>query len=98
GFAVSSPSVRSAQEVAWEDLTEGELTAKPTDDFRLRASAEGPLDLVLTEEREERLYRAMADLPPQMRRCVMLRVVGDLKYREIAVILRVSVDTVKAHL
>lgn len=89
---------RAAQEVAWEDVVEGDLAAKPTGDFRLRTSADGPLDQILTEEREERLYRAVADLPPQMRRCVLLRVVGDLKYREIAAILRVSVDTVKAHL
>jgi RNA polymerase sigma-70 factor (ECF subfamily) len=87
---------RAAQEVAWEDVVERELTDKPTGDFRLRTS--GPLDQVLTEEKEEHLYRAVADLPPQMRRCVMLRVIGDLKYREIAAILQVSVDTVKAHL
>lgn len=93
-----STQKRTAHEVAWEDVTESDLTEVPTDDFRLHARGEGPLDQVLTEERVDLLYRAMGDLPPQMRRCVMLRVVGDLKYREIAAILQVSVDTVKAHL
>jgi RNA polymerase sigma-70 factor, ECF subfamily len=89
---------RAAKEVAWEDVTDGDLTDAPTDDFPLRARGEGPLDQVLTEERVDRLYQAMEKLPRQMKRCVLLRVVGDLKYREIATILAVSVDTVKAHL
>jgi len=93
-----STQKRAAQEVAWEDVTESDLTAAPTDDFRLGTHGDGPLDHVIKEEKVDLLYRAMNDLPPQMRRCVLLRVVGDLKYREIAAILRVSVDTVKAHL
>ncbi len=93
-----STQKRGAQEVAWEDVTEGELAAAPAEVLRVRSGGDGPLQQVLTEEMVERLYAAMADLPPQMRRCVMLRVTGDLKYREIAEVLQVSVDTVKAHL
>jgi RNA polymerase sigma-70 factor, ECF subfamily len=89
---------RAAKEVAWEDVTDGDLIDAPTDDFRLRTADDGPLDQVLTEERIDHLRQAMTKLPPQMQRCVLLRVVGDLKYREIAAILQVSVDTVKAHL
>ena len=59
---------------------------------------EGPLGEMLTEERSEVLRRAMADLPTQMRRCVELRVNQDLKYREIALLMGVSIDTVKANL
>jgi DNA-directed RNA polymerase specialized sigma24 family protein len=33
-----------------------------------------------------------------MRRCLALRVEQDLKYREIASVMRLSIDTVKAHL
>ncbi len=33
-----------------------------------------------------------------MRRCLLLRVDQDLKYREIAELLRISIETVKAHL
>lgn len=49
-------------------------------------------------EQASALRRAVATLPPQMRRCVALRLDQDRKYREIAGIMRISVDTVKAHL
>jgi RNA polymerase sigma-70 factor (ECF subfamily) len=49
-------------------------------------------------ERSTQLRDAVATLPPQMRRCVLLRVYQDRKYREIAEILGISLDAVKAHL
>jgi len=58
---------------------------------------EDPLRGLLTGERAKVLAEALRDLPPQMRRCVELRI-RDLKYREIAELLRISIDTVKAHL
>ena len=57
-----------------------------------------PLEQLLEDERLAKLREAMDELPPQMRRCVQLRVYQDLSYREIAAILGVSIDTVKAHL
>ena len=59
---------------------------------------EDPLRELLTGERSQILAEALQDLPPQMRRCVELRVHRDLKYREIAELMRLSVETVKAHL
>lgn len=59
---------------------------------------EGPLRELLMGERAKILAEAFRDLPPQMRRCVELRVHRDLKYREIAELLRISIETVKAHL
>lgn len=59
---------------------------------------EDPLRDLLTGERAKVLAEALRDLPPQMRRCVELRVHRDLKYREIAELLRISIETVKAHL
>jgi len=53
---------------------------------------------ILAEERARRLRAALEDLPPQMRQAVYLRVDGDLKYREIAELMHVSIETVKAHL
>jgi len=44
------------------------------------------------------LSSALAQLPPQMRRCVELRFGQELKYREIAAVMKISVDTVKSHL
>lgn len=58
----------------------------------------GALDIILIEERARILREALEDLPPQMRQAVMLRVDQDLKYREIAEVMRVSIETVKAHL
>jgi RNA polymerase sigma-70 factor (ECF subfamily) len=58
----------------------------------------GPLDDLLAGERAQMLHDALNELPSQMRRCVLLRVDQDLKYREIADLMRVSIDTVKAHL
>jgi RNA polymerase sigma-70 factor (ECF subfamily) len=54
--------------------------------------------LLLDEERRSRLKIALANLPPRMRQCVLLRLERGLKYREIADILHVTIDTVKAHL
>ena len=56
------------------------------------------LDEVLKREQEERLSRAIQDLPQKMRACFQLRYGQDRKYEEIAVLMNVSIDTVKAHL
>ena len=50
------------------------------------------------KERREALAQAMARLPPQMRQVLSLRVDQELKYREIATVLQISIETVKAHL
>lgn len=59
-----------------------------------------PETRVLNEERarlrRQALGRALSRLPPQMRRCCILRLGQGLKYREIAVILGVSMNTVRA--
>ncbi|HBL31327.1 MAG TPA: hypothetical protein DD490_31255 [Acidobacteria bacterium] len=50
------------------------------------------------KERREALARAVQVLPPQMGQVLSLRIGQDLKYREIAVVLQISIETVKAHL
>jgi RNA polymerase sigma-70 factor (ECF subfamily) len=57
-----------------------------------------PLELMLRKERMEELRAALAELPPKMRQCVMLRLFQGLKYREIAVVMRISGQTVKTYL
>lgn len=59
---------------------------------------EGQLDDVLGKERREALRKAVAELPEQMRKCLTLRVYHDLSYRDIAVAMQLSIETVKAHL
>lgn len=55
-------------------------------------------DLMQARERHELLREALQALPPQMRRVCELRYVQQRKYQEIADLLGVSIETVKAHL
>lgn len=63
-----------------------------------RAGHQDALAHVITHEQIQALQRALAELPEQMRHCVRLRLLKDLKYKEIAQIMRISTDTVKTHL
>jgi RNA polymerase sigma-70 factor (ECF subfamily) len=53
---------------------------------------------LLDQERAALLGQAIAGLPPQMRRCVRMRVLQDLDYGEIADALQISPSTVKVQL
>lgn len=57
-----------------------------------------PAGELLDREKLEKMREAMRQLPEQMRRCVQLRLVKELSYQEIAAVMGVSVNTVKAHL
>ncbi len=57
-----------------------------------------PLDHAIHGEELQLLQSAIADLPPKMQRCVQLRVYQDMKYREIAAILGITVETAKSQL
>jgi RNA polymerase sigma-70 factor (ECF subfamily) len=96
---------RDAQEVSWDEVEPGgggsgggESGGAEGGGAPWEWRESGPLDSLLEDERSRILYAAMQELPPQMRRCVELRVTRDLKYREIAELMNVSIDTVKAHL
>jgi RNA polymerase sigma factor (sigma-70 family) len=55
--------------------------------------------LAVAEESQQLALRAALDeLPPQMRRCCILRYRKGLKYQEIADLMQISIETVKAHL
>lgn len=57
-----------------------------------------PAGEVVSRERAWVLREAVEGLPGQMRRCLILRVVAGLTYRQIGETLRISTETVKAHL
>lgn len=57
-----------------------------------------PEEQVLRQQGLARLQAAFQDLPDQMRRCCILRYEKGLKYQEIAVVMKISIETVKAHL
>ncbi len=56
------------------------------------------LDALVEGEQRRALRRAIQELPAQMRNCLLLRLDHGLSYPEIATLMRVSVETVKAHL
>jgi RNA polymerase sigma-70 factor (ECF subfamily) len=62
------------------------------------AATPDPRDAMLALERRRKLREAVGRLPERMQRCVTLRIDRGLKYREIAVIMQISIDTVKTQL
>lgn len=88
---------RQGDEVPLDDWASGDRPERPSHTLPDR-SAPDPFETTLTEERRELLRRAIDQLPVRMRQCVLLWVDHDLKYREIAGVLRVSIDTVKSQL
>lgn len=67
-------------------------------DERLSDPAPNPYETVHDEETQDTLWRLVDQLPPKMRRCLVLRIRHELKIREIATVLGLAPDTVKAHL
>ena len=65
---------------------------------RLADKSADPLTMALEKEKLEKLREALQRLPQQMRRCAQLRVVQELSYVEIAALMGISINTVKAHL
>ena len=64
----------------------------------LEASGPGPLDLLSTQERSERIRASVERLPDLLRPVLLLAYYQGLKYREIADILGIPVGTVKSRL
>jgi RNA polymerase sigma-70 factor, ECF subfamily len=93
-----STDKRAGQEVPLEQFPnkDGDAPANPL--VPLVASNALPLQDVLDRERSERLREAIESMPEQMRKCLILRVYHDMRYREISAVLRLSTETVKVHL
>jgi RNA polymerase sigma-70 factor (ECF subfamily) len=89
---------RDASEESIEGMVESRAQGRPDALGALRSTDPGPLDRALREEDLARLRCGLEQLPPQMRRCLYLRLYQGLMYREIASVLRISIDTVKSHL
>jgi len=87
----------SSEDDAVEDAVEEEMDLAAAYQTPLWVAVE-PLEEALSDERASLLREALAELPPQMRRCMVLRVQHDLKYREIAALMAISIDTVKSQL
>ena len=87
----STASRLRSREVQLEDV-EMEISALRSDGGRR------PFDAVLGDERRRILRDAVERLPPQRRKCVVLWAYHELTYKQIAVVMRLSLGTVKAHL
>ena len=81
---VRSPRARE------QELPEGHLET--------RSAASDPLHEVLENEAQSVLQQALAGLPPDQRAVLVLRVVEDLSYREIADALQLEMGTVMSRL
>lgn len=57
-----------------------------------------PEEEIVRQDQSQALQAALQGLPDQMRRCCILRYGQGLKYKEIAVLMKISIETVKAHL
>ena len=90
-----SAEKRVAEEVPLDEG--GDLEETPLA-VQVRETAPDPGQAAIDRERSRLLREAIEGLPEQMRKCLMLRIYQDLKYREIAVVVRLSIETVKAHL
>lgn len=84
---------RGAEEAPLEERDEGGPVAKVA-----ATDAPAPGEEVLRKERSRLLRQAIDRLPEQMRKCLVLRIDQELRYKEIAVLLRLSPETVKVHL
>ncbi|HYU33932.1 MAG TPA: sigma-70 family RNA polymerase sigma factor [Thermoanaerobaculia bacterium] len=89
---------REGWEVSLQGLTESGPAIAADHAFEGWGRAPGALDQILADEKQKQLYTALEKLPARMRRCVLLRIHGNLKYREIAVLMGTSIETVKSQL
>lgn len=86
-----------AREVGIEAV-EMELAKRQAEGAQDATGSETALQSVLEDEERRILRRAIDKLPPQRRRCVILWAYHELTYEQIAVAMRLSIGTIKAHL
>lgn len=79
-------------EIPFEDSSEAPEPSPPS------PSEGSPLDHIVREERLKALREAIGELAPKQRLCMELRVYQERSMQEIAAALRISPETVKAHL
>lgn len=87
--------MRSAPEVPLDAPAEG---AGETALAEPAAETPSPARTAFSRQRGRALAEAVAALPTRRRQCLLLRVDQGLKYRQIAALLGLSIQTVKVHL
>jgi RNA polymerase sigma-70 factor (ECF subfamily) len=89
---------RAGMEVSLEAAYEEGRDAIEAAAIRSTARQANALEQVLAAEKLDVANSCLDELPPGMRRCLLLHVHQDRKYQEIADLLRLSIDTVKSHI
>lgn len=87
---------RDAREQSLDAVTETEEGSAPA--LSIPSPGLSQEEEVVRSERSKALHAALKGLPDQMRRCCILRYERGLKYQEIATVMAISIETVKAHL
>jgi len=88
---------QAVPEIPFEDSS-GAPEPVPAAHFSSPSATASPLDAIVRRERLEALREAIGELAPKQRLCMELRVYQERSVQEIAVALRISPETVKAHL
>lgn len=90
-------AMRSGQETSLDDDDDFDTDRLLRGDQEPADQAE-PLARALGREQLAALAAALAELPPQMRRAMQLRVYHELEIKEIATLMKLAESTVKVHL
>jgi RNA polymerase sigma-70 factor, ECF subfamily len=88
---------QAVPEVPFEDLS-GAPEPSTAAHFPSPSATGSALDHIVRQERLETLREAIGELAPKQRLCMELRVYQERSVQEIAAVLRISPETVKAHL
>jgi RNA polymerase sigma-70 factor, ECF subfamily len=88
---------QAVPEIPFEDLS-GAPEPSTTAQFPSPSATGSALDHIVRQERLEALRQAIGELAPKQRLCMELRVYQERSVQEIAAALRISPETVKAHL
>lgn len=89
---------RTAEKRAAAEVSLDHLLDTGHDPTGIPSRHQSPADQALVGEKIRLLREEIDELPPQMKRCIFLRVDQDMKYREIAAVMQISIDTVKSQL
>jgi len=76
-----------------EEQSETGEHSPPSERFAATAA-----DQLIKNEKLRALHEEMRQLPERMRLCIELRIIHDLSYKQIAELMRISINAVKAHL
>jgi RNA polymerase sigma-70 factor (ECF subfamily) len=91
-----SAKMREAKEISLDhEIERGTPVAAGRD---VQARIDRPLEDLLVREQALLIRRALNELPAQMRRCILMRIDQEMKYREIAAVMQLSVETVKSQI